>query len=173
MSGPIGNKNALGNKMSEDHKKKLSLLLKGKKRKPFSEETKNKMSLSRKKRITKDSTKQKMRERMKGERNPAWLGGITSLNFRIRNSVKYLNWRQSIFLRDNFTCQECGQRGGEIHAHHIKPFIILLKEAIKYLPLLNEYDAAMLYNPLWLLDNGIVLCENCHRKTFNKKMEVN
>lgn len=99
----------------------------------------------------------------KGGGNPNWRGGISSPQRKIYNSDAYFNWRQLCFLRDNFVCQKCGQKGGQLEVHHNKHFSKLLQEARAYMPLLTPYDAAMLYSPLWNTDNGIVLCEKCHR----------
>jgi 5-methylcytosine-specific restriction endonuclease McrA len=62
-------------------------------------------------------------------------------------------WRIQVFQRDNFTCQCCGQRGKELHAHHI----------------FNFAD-----NPDLRLDinNGITLCKQCHyefHKTYGMR----
>ena len=39
---------------------------------------------------------------------------------KARNSPEWRAWREFIFKRDDYTCQECGQRGGKIEAHHKK-----------------------------------------------------
>lgn len=78
---------------------------------------------------------------------------ITSNNYfswekpanQLRNTSEYINWRASVFIRDNFKCQICGQVGGELNAHHIKPFA-------KYVKLRHE------------ITNGITLCRQCHLK---------
>ncbi|QDP42880.1 putative HNH endonuclease [Bacillus phage vB_BmeM-Goe8] len=32
---------------------------------------------------------------------------------------EYYQWVRDVYLRDDFTCQKCKKRGGELHAHHI------------------------------------------------------
>ena len=82
-----------------------------------------------------------------GEINPNWKGGVTPVNEVIRKTNGYLIWRDSVFQRDDYTCQECGTHGGELNAHHIKPFA--------------EYPELR-----FQVDNGKTLCVDCHRKTF-------
>jgi hypothetical protein len=74
------------------------------------------------------------------------LGTKSSENEKARKVKLARDWRKSIFERDDYTCKECGVRGGTLNAHHIKPFAI-------YPELRYE------------LDNGITLCEECHRST--------
>jgi 5-methylcytosine-specific restriction endonuclease McrA len=100
--------------------------------------------------------------------NPECL--IKSIYDTIRNSVKYKIWRQMVYVRDNFTCQDCNDNtGGNLRVHHKKPFIVLLEEAKNYMLLLSLYEASMLYVPLWNIDNGVTLCENCHEKRHKKR----
>jgi 5-methylcytosine-specific restriction endonuclease McrA len=82
-------------------------------------------------------------KKLKGKNNPNWKEGITSVNKRIRSLKKYKNWRKAIFLRDNWTCQKCNKRGGNLEAHHIKSFA-------KY-PKLR-----------FVLSNGETRCDKCH-----------
>ena len=82
----------------------------------------------------------------KGEESHFWKGGITPLNKKLRTSAKWKRWRKKVFERDNYTCQECGERGVELHPHHIKPFALY--------PTLR-----------FIVANGLTLCVKCHRKT--------
>ncbi len=101
----------------------------------------------------------------RGENNSNWKGGIAPIRERIMNSDRYKQWRQDVFIRDNFTCQKCGDKtSGNLEAHHKKPFSKLLEEVRRYLPLFNIYDGAILYCPLWDVDNGLTLCKKCHSK---------
>lgn len=76
-----------------------------------------------------------------------------SWNFKLTNEEReknrkyqeYNKWRDSVYHRDFYTCQCCGnKRGGNLNAHH-----------------LDGYD--------WCKDkrtdmnNGITLCEDCHK----------
>src|SRR3990167_834223 len=94
-------------------------------------------------------------EYLQGEKHPAWEGGKSRETQRARAKMEYKRWRDTIFVRDNFTCWDCGKRSKkgeriEINAHHIKGFAEN-KE--------SRYD----------LDNGITLCVKCHRKIHFKK----
>lgn len=70
----------------------------------------------------------------------------TSKNRQARSTSKYQKWRTRIFKRDNYTCQLCFKRGGELQADHIKPFA--------FFPKLR-----------FILSNGRTLCIECHKTT--------
>lgn len=83
----------------------------------------------------------------------SWKGGVSTANELQRKSIEYKLWREAVFKRDNYTCQEnsCGAHSGngkrvELHADHIKPFA--------YFPELR-----------FAIDNGRTLCVPCHKKT--------
>lgn len=86
------------------------------------------------------------RDMVAGAKNNNWKGGITPENMRIRASKEYKDWRTAVFERDDYTCQECGSRGYQLNADHIKPFA--------YFPELRL-----------AIENGRTLCVPCHRKT--------
>lgn len=86
----------------------------------------------------------------KGEKHPRWKGGITFINRALRETAEARDWRRSVYERDSYTCQHCGDsRGGNLNAHHIKSFAL-------YPELRYE------------LSNGITLCEPCHQKVHYK-----
>lgn len=166
----------IGRKHSEETKKKISLAhigmkysaetieklrIVGKNRK-FSPETRLKMSMAKKAYKFTETH----RKNMGGENSPRWKGGITPISHQLRSCYKYNHWRSSVFIRDNFTCQECGQKSvGNLEAHHKKPFYKLIEEAKNYLPLFSVFEAAMSYSNMWDIDNGVTLCVSCHKKT--------
>lgn len=95
----------------------------------------------------------------RGELHPNWKGGVTELSTRIRNSSNYKQWRQSIFIRDNFTCQRCSERGNIIHAHHLYRFSKIINDYN-----IESFNEAENCDMLWNIDNGITLCKKCHKE---------
>jgi 5-methylcytosine-specific restriction endonuclease McrA len=94
----------------------------------------------------------------KRKNNPNWKEGITSLNTQIRASKQYEQWRLAIFIRDNFTCQDCGEKV-YLNAHHIKEFFKILEENN-----ITTLEQALQCKELWDINNGRTLCEDCHGK---------
>ncbi len=87
----------------------------------------------------------------KGENHHNWNPNLTQEERnRCRISSKdYDEWRMSVYKRDNFTCQYCKQSKGKyLNAHHLNGF---------------NWDKNNRYN----IDNGVTLCEECHKK-FHK-----
>lgn len=82
-------------------------------------------------------------EKISGENNKGWKGGITPQQMKIRGSKEYIHWRDNTFKKDNYTCQCCGQYGKQLNAHHILNFA--------------EFDE-LRFDP----SNAITLCEQCH-----------
>ena len=97
-----------------------------------------------------------------GANNPNWKGGITKLYEKIRKLPENRNWVKSVMKRDNYTCQECDKRGGNLEAHHI----IGLSEIISMYKI-DTVDKALVCVHLWDTDNGQTLCKDCHKKTDN------
>lgn len=65
----------------------------------------------------------------------------------MRDSGEYIKWREEVFHRDLYRCTDCGSSGW-IEAHHLLQFS-------------EHHD--LVFNP----DNGITLCESCHKKRHN------
>ena len=147
------NKLRKGEKRTEEHKRKISQALKGK-------IPKNLKMIQRIKWTEK--RKQKLRDANKGEKNWNWKDGITPLRNQIYNSYKYRQWISDVLTRDNFTCQECGEVGGKLSAHHLKSFSIILQENQ-----IETLEKALNCSELWNINNGLTLCQNCHEETDN------
>jgi len=94
-----------------------------------------------------------------------WKGGATPLRTRVRNSKKYVQWRNRVFIRDKYTCQLCGNIGGELNAdHHPKEYATIWMEYN-----IQSYEQAMLCKELWNINNGRTLCKKCHLRNKKKK----
>jgi len=169
----------LGKKHSQETKRKIGLAnkgktswCKGKKRLPFSEEWIKHMSESGKKRHISKEHLAKLREGAirAGNKPPLhigkdhwnWKGGVTKLQDVIRKGIKYKNLMAFIKARDNFICQLCKKRGGELHTDH---FPIPFHQIIKDYNIRSMEDA--LNCPLmWDENNLRTLCVECHRQTY-------
>jgi len=159
----IKNHNKRDKHPSEESNKKNSESHKGEKGfwfgKQRTKEARQKMSRSRAGKI--------------GPKSGNYKGGITPIMDRIRKSFKYKQWRQDVFERDGYTCQRCQDKDKRVNAHHHKKYFSALMEEIKeYFPLSDLYTEAMMYKPLWDLNNGITLCEKCHKKK-HKELKLN
>ena len=143
----------VGYKLTKKHKKNISKGLMGENnpnwRKNFSKETREKMRLAKTGRKLSRETRIKMSKSRKCSKNNLWKGGITPKNRKIRQGIEFRLWREAVFARDNWTCQKCGKRGGELHPHHI-------------------YNFADYHEFRFAIDNGVTLCKKCH-KEFHKK----
>jgi endogenous inhibitor of DNA gyrase (YacG/DUF329 family) len=98
-----------------------------------------------------------------GERANVWKGGVSLLGARIRMTIPGKEWITAIFERDNYICQECGNIGGYLNAHHIIPFSELLNKNH-----ITSVEEAILCEELWNIDNGITLCKECHKGRHKK-----
>jgi hypothetical protein len=81
---------------------------------------------------------------------PNWNGGKCSQNYLGRRTNAYKAWRDSVFARDDYTCQRCGKRSGYLHAHHIIAFAD--NEAVRT-------D----------INNGTTYCVSCHKAVHGWK----
>jgi hypothetical protein len=152
----------VGRPLSDEHKAKLSAIRKGvpkteehkakiaasKMGHEVSDEVRAKISLAEMGHHHSAKTRKKMSESRRGPDNNFWKGGITSPNTLIRNGTPYSDWRTLVFVRDDYTCQHCGQRGVSLEAHHMDCFADLPEKRLD-------------------VNNGVTLCRECHRE-FHK-----
>lgn len=148
----VGNTNNKNRNFSDEWRKNLSIAHLGKstwnKGKHLSEEHKKKLSNARKGKKDSEETKFKKSLALRGEKSYLWKGGISSENDKIRHSKEIRLWKISVFIRDNRHCQKCYSKK-KIIAHHILNF--------------HKYPSLRTS-----IENGITLCEECHKK-FHKK----
>jgi 5-methylcytosine-specific restriction endonuclease McrA len=94
-----------------------------------------------------EATKEKIRKLNigihKGEKSENWKGG------------RKIYWKRECLIRDNYTCQKCGNKDRRVlNVDHIKSKIIYPE---------LQFD----------LKNGITLCANCHSiKTYYEDEEL-
>jgi hypothetical protein len=67
-----------------------------------------------------------------------------------RYTPEYRQWIKKVFERDDYTCQHCGIKGGNLNAHHILPFYKYKEKRVD-------------------INNGITLCEKCHKEIHRGK----
>lgn len=85
------------------------------------------------------------------ENHPKWIPNREKIKSRARPEM--VEWRNFIFSRDKFTCQHCNTVGGKLHAHHKAPYSLFPK--LK-----------------WEKENGVTLCEPCHKETHKTLAEL-
>lgn len=128
----------------------------------LSEEQKNKISLGNMGRIVTKETREKISKKNAGQKRPSatgennykWIKERTKIleNHRIRGSLENKLWIKACMIRDDFTCQKTGKRGGRLVVHHINNF--------------NDFPELR-----FALDNGITLSIESHIE-FHKKYGV-
>lgn len=161
-----------GFKMSEESKEKKRVSMLGKNKYIRTEEMRKHMGDARRGKKHSEESKRKIaiahlgvrRLNMEGSLNPKWKGGINSLVNRLRSCFQYRQWRSDVYTRDNFTCQDCGdKKGGNLEADHIKPFSKIIE-----IYSINSFDKALECEELWDINNGRTLCKICHINKHKK-----
>ena len=133
-----------GKPWSEETKRKISETLKGNKNhlgKHHTLETRKKISL-----VTKGKNKGKYR----GDKHWNWKGG--KRREKHASNWKYAEWRGKVFEYDNFTCWTCEEKGGYLIGHHLKSW--------------SEYPELR-----YEVSNGLTLCGWCHKIYTLKRKE--
>ena len=81
-----------------------------------------------------------------GKLNPWYNPNLTDEE-RISNRdyIEYTKWRDEVYKRDNYTCQRCGKRQGDINAHHLNGYDTFKEQRVD-------------------VNNGVTLCNVCHKE---------
>lgn len=79
----------------------------------------------------------------RGAAHPRFAGGKQKLRAQEMAHYEYKAWRVNVFKRDGYQCQDCGQHGGNLIAHHIQRWADFPE---------LRYEVS----------NGITLCAGCH-----------
>lgn len=87
-----------------------------------------------------------VRQLFLGENHPNWNPDLDS-DTRDRHSLDYKAWVDSVFKRDDYTCQCCNRKGVTLNAHHI-------------------YNFAEHVDLRFDVGNGVTLCEECHSHKY-------
>lgn len=153
-----------GKKHTDEYKRSMSIVKKGQKPYEMTDEIRESIRVAKIGGKHSEEHKRKIslanRGRWIGEKSNFWKGGVAKVNDLIRHSLEYKTWRNQVFKRDNFTCQICNTRGGELEADHLIPFSeLLVSENIK------TVEQAKKSITLWDLLNGRTLCIPCHINT--------
>jgi len=92
-----------------------------------------------------------------GCKNKAAYNGNQSLNDEFRYMEINDGWRKDVFERDDYTCVECGQRGGSLQAHHVTPVAELVEDCETR----NDFEEIMEFCDV---SNGRTVCTECHNQ---------
>lgn len=157
-----------GKKRTPETRLRMSLAQKGRK---FTPEHVAKIMAGRNKPEAKAKYKlsaSKPRPHMRGKNNPNWKdGGITrTIDKKLRMIAPYQDWRKSVYQKDDYTCQLCGDKGKKLNADHFPiPFSNIVNRIRK------QYGDDEIYNMIIKdavfldINNGRTLCESCHIQT--------
>lgn len=115
--------------------------------------------------------------RATGPANGNWKGGRLNISQRIRQHAKSRTMIAKALRQGRYTCQQCGQVGGELEVDHIRPFSDILSDFLNTYAILDNtlfaYElslVALKYKPFWDVNNLRVLCRACNwRKELDRK----
>ena len=143
--------------MSEEHRKKISISKKVNPTRYWLDKKRDKDTIEKLRKANCGRipwNKGKRQWQTSGENNPNWKGGVTE-----KNKLERVRFQQTlqkdIFKRDDYTCQVCGVRGGDLQAGHIRPWATHIELRFE-------------------VDNCRTICAGCHyEETFEKPMPPN
>ena len=105
-----------------------------------------------------------LKGRFTGKDNPNYKG-YTNEKTLARGLFKTIS--KEMIRNCDFSCQICGQHGGNLNTHHIKPFRVIFDDFIKNVysgNIENFYHEILAYEDFTDKTNLIVVCENCHKQ---------
>lgn len=73
----------------------------------------------------------------------------------IKNLSKYILWEKEVWKKNRKRCSNCGSKEN-LTIHHKKPVSEIISENKK----VHINDISQ----LWDVENGVILCEACHKK---------
>jgi thymidylate synthase (FAD) len=100
------------------------------------------------KRVVTEEEKAIIREARSGPRSNFWKGGVTPERQNIARWTR--EQAPKVHAKHDYTCQDCGNRGGVLHAHHVKSVVEHPESARDF-------------------DNLATLCERCHDIRHGRK----
>lgn len=85
-----------------------------------------------------------------GKAAPRYNPNLTDEERQIRREyLEYKEWRTAVYGRDSYTCQCCGKHCCKLNAHHLESYA-------------NNPELRT------VLENGITLCEECHKNFHHR-----
>jgi hypothetical protein len=138
----------------------------GKKRKPFTIETRIKISISHIGKHHSDETCYKIAIGIIDAYNGIWYGNIKylddDLEYQIRYLPEYIELRNKVFQRDHYKDFYTGEIGN-LEMHHIKPLILIIEENN-----IKTISDALNCKELWDINNCITLLKEHHKMIHNE-----
>lgn len=101
-------------------------------------------------RVVTEAEKVKIRAARSGPRSNFWKGGVSSERANIGRWTR--EQAPKAHAKYDYTCQDCGKRGGKLHAHHVK-------SVVSHPELARDFH------------NLISLCAACHQKRHGQTGE--
>jgi len=89
------------------------------------------------------------KRRFANELNPRWKGGTKIARAKAMANSDYQDWRNAVFVRDEFHCLRCGDKHGPFNAHHVQSW---------------AENKELRYE----VSNGKTLCIPCHKLEHSK-----